>query len=209
MYCSQFDYFTTNSFYQQIISSSVPNFCLSFWTNQRLLKKSSKNPKPGYITLIPQGQGFSNSLVGSPLVWYRLGKRGGNSLQFHQIWYSTSWSTTTTTTGGAWDGGTDVGQSCFERFEEVESLRGGGLWCEAFLFLYTAERKEALGLIFVLFTRYLRGSMNCTFVVWEFSVTPPEMIKKKLWEKAESSFFFLCTLTLSQLSSAHRERMVP
>ena len=68
---------------------------------------------------------------------------------------------------------------------------GGGLWCEAFLFLYTAERKEALGLIFVLFTRYLRGSMNCTFVVSEFSVTPPEMIKKKLWEKAESSFFSL------------------
>ena len=47
------------------------------------------------------------------------------------------------------------------------------------------------GIIFVLFTRYLRGSMNCTFVVWEFSVTPPEMIKKKLWEKTESSFFSL------------------
>lgn len=140
MYCSQFDYFTTNSFYQQIISSSVPNFCLSFWTNQRLLKKSSKNPKPGYITLIPQGQGLSNSLVGSPLVWYRLGKRGGNSLQFHQIWYSTSWSTTTTTTGGAWDGGTDVGQSFFERFEEVESLRGGG--CGVKLFCFYIQQKE-------------------------------------------------------------------
>ena len=208
MYCSQFDYFTTNSFYQQIISSSVPNFCLSFWTNQRLLKKSSKNPKPGYITLIPQGQGLSNSLVGSPLVWYRLGKRGGNSLQFHQIWYSTSWSTTTTTTGGAWDGGTDVGQSFFERFEEVESLRGGVVVWSFFVFIYS-RKKRSFGVDFCFIYKILEGKYELYFCCLGIFRHPARNDKKEIVGKSWVVVFFLCTLTLSQLSSAHRERMVP